>query len=793
MSYFDTFQEALETNGYATGRPKQEEVFDTIRAGHHLILKAPTGWGKTFAVTAALSEGHAIYSLPLRVLVNTLAEATQNSVNYGVALQHGKRREHARLDKGENPAEPIDLVFTTLDQSLSAFVGIPVGVRYGQANTLPAIIDSSHLIFDEFHLFEGERSMTTAIRAIRASRQNCVILTATLTECMMSFLQEELSRPFGSDHPERDTKIIEAPRPFVNRKTVHIGRGVDDISSIVLGKRTLIIVNSIGRAKDVQRLLKGHYPDLTIDLLHSELLPKDRAAIEKRVVQAFSAEATATAVQKRVLISTQVVEAGVDITSDVLHTELCPPSSFIQRIGRTARYAGERSDIYWHDVTEENLGVYKDASSRITNLREYLTDKGEFLLAESEENEIIELRADSDRQFIEQYKRNARGFDQQSLNRYRIGRDYANYKYLIRDINSRSVAIGTDPDLRYEFLSMSPGKLMGKKAYGDFPKKFYRYNSDTKSVVEIQPPTGGKFDDFLFDFALFDPQQMSYDPEVGLLPGDSYKRDDFVIRQSGAPLVKYQYKLEPYEAHIRYLHQKRDHISWMIDEMARLPCLQRIKPKDAHGLASYLLDFVIWSHDLGKLDYQWQQAHGVGRKGVPRYDVALEHINFHDQLVDQAYPIAHSDGREGAKYNRQSGAQVPSHAWISAWAVKPILDTWNNEKLAKPVLFAIAEHHGYLHSFNSGELSMDRFQPYHLGYLDYLKAITGLEPWRKFARYLPLLNTKIDADECEEAHNFFGYEGPKTYDYIELYSYLSYLLRRCDQLATSEVSETIHL
>lgn len=73
---YKTFQEALNEVGFLSGRSGQDDVFDAFRSGKHVILKAPTGWGKTFAVNAALGEGHHIYSLPLRVLVDSLEETT---------------------------------------------------------------------------------------------------------------------------------------------------------------------------------------------------------------------------------------------------------------------------------------------------------------------------------------------------------------------------------------------------------------------------------------------------------------------------------------------------------------------------------------------------------------------------------------------------------------------------------------------------------------------------------------------------------------------------------------------
>ena len=42
----------------------------------------------------------------------------------------------------------------------------------------------------------------------------------------------------------------------------------------------------------------------------------------------------------RVIVATQVVEAGVDVSARTLVTELAPWSSLVQRFGRCARYGG---------------------------------------------------------------------------------------------------------------------------------------------------------------------------------------------------------------------------------------------------------------------------------------------------------------------------------------------------------------------------------------------------------------------------------------------------------------------
>jgi CRISPR-associated endonuclease/helicase Cas3 len=79
-------------------------------------------------------------------------------------------------------------------------------------------------------------------------------------------------------------------------------------------------------------------------LLHSRFRPW-----EKRYWQALFEEQPPAA--GRILIATQVIEAGVDISSALMVTDLAPWSSLVQRFGRCNR-AGEDQDgaeIYWVD------------------------------------------------------------------------------------------------------------------------------------------------------------------------------------------------------------------------------------------------------------------------------------------------------------------------------------------------------------------------------------------------------------------------------------------------------------
>jgi CRISPR-associated endonuclease/helicase Cas3 len=113
---------------------------------------------------------------------------------------------------------------------------------------------------------------------------------------------------------------------------------------------TLVVLNTVERAKNLFEELRKRIDTGCLHLLHSRFRPMERHTwSEKRIVSRCNKA-------KRLIVSTQVLEAGVDLSAKVLFTELAPWASLVQRFGRCARYEGESGKIFWVDMdlgTEE--------------------------------------------------------------------------------------------------------------------------------------------------------------------------------------------------------------------------------------------------------------------------------------------------------------------------------------------------------------------------------------------------------------------------------------------------------
>jgi CRISPR-associated endonuclease/helicase Cas3 len=104
------------------------------------------------------------------------------------------------------------------------------------------------------------------------------------------------------------------------------------------GRLVLVFLTQKKRACELYGRLReksGAGPDLV--LLHARMRPRDRKATYERLE-------TPVPSQGRIVVATQVLEAGVDIDADALFTELCPWPSLIQRLGRLNR-SGTRPSL----------------------------------------------------------------------------------------------------------------------------------------------------------------------------------------------------------------------------------------------------------------------------------------------------------------------------------------------------------------------------------------------------------------------------------------------------------------
>lgn len=326
-----------------------------------LLLSAPTGSGKTEAVVAPFLfqfinynfciAPRLIYVLPMRVLANSIANrievyARRVSTNISVKVQHG--------DIPNAPFFISDIVVTTLDQFLYGFAR--ASVQLGRHIDVPAgSIASSLVVFDEAHMYRDEFTfsiMRALMEILYKSNIPFILMTATMPESLKNSLFESMTLDenryikFFSE-VNSSVRITLFDKPLYENNEINI---TDDILRKISHKKTLIVVNQVKRAQKIYDEIKSRLSlsDENIVLLHSRFTRADRENHENKALSLIPHKIEGKIVRPEklgVVIATQVLEAGIDFSAELLLTELAPADSLVQRAGRCARYEGEKGEM----------------------------------------------------------------------------------------------------------------------------------------------------------------------------------------------------------------------------------------------------------------------------------------------------------------------------------------------------------------------------------------------------------------------------------------------------------------
>ena len=354
-----------------------------------LILNAGCGEGKT---AAALLFGQKwlrenrieriILTLPTKFTANNLYRDLISPEGYDipeelVGIIHGDSREFLTQlspqeeTQGESEEANANLLAQEFENN---FYAKPVTIStvdhllmslyhgYKYADRAFFNVASSLVVFDEVHYYEG-RTMEAIAEAMSRLTQLKIphlVMTATIPNAVCKcFDKLNRDRPYpfqrapevisGTTPPKvpfEITKLRETPLDEENTISSELLNLVEQNQN----KRQIIFVNQVNRAKNVYRALKEQSICDNLICYHSGFISKNRVKKEEIIRSLFKnssdrknderdvlGEYSFNNSDACVLVSTQVSELSLDISADVMYSEIAPIDSIVQRGGRLNR------------------------------------------------------------------------------------------------------------------------------------------------------------------------------------------------------------------------------------------------------------------------------------------------------------------------------------------------------------------------------------------------------------------------------------------------------------------------
>jgi len=357
----------------------QDELGRDNRISNRMI-RVPTGFGKTCGVLGAWLYNRVVlgntdwprrlvWCLPMRTLAEqTVDEATRLVQSLGTDWDgNGDHAEKVGVhllmggsDAGDwalHPEEDAILVGTQ-DMLLSRSLNRGYASSRARWPMEFGMLNHDCLwIMDEVQLMDAGLATSAQLQAFREQDDaEGKLLRPCKTWWMSATLQPGW---LGSPDTGAMLRSLSAPLSVPldslssgvggNPKTLTVHAVTDDASIAAAvreghraGELTLVVMNRVKDAVAVAALLRRDGScDAEIRLVHSRYRPQERKAWR----DVFLHRAASIPAHGRIIVATQVVEAGVDISAGLLVTDLAPWPSLVQRLGRCARYDGQQGRV----------------------------------------------------------------------------------------------------------------------------------------------------------------------------------------------------------------------------------------------------------------------------------------------------------------------------------------------------------------------------------------------------------------------------------------------------------------
>jgi len=335
-----------------TKRPVQQ-IAESNWKDDLLLIRAPTGAGKTAAsllwANQQIQNNRAdrlIIAMPTRFTSNALAVDVKGDLS-DTGLYHSSawfKEFHDRVQKGEiskhNASAEHEfarklltpVTVCTIDHLLMCLT-----LSREDHHTIAFNLAHSCVVIDEADFYDDftQANILVLLEALYEWKVPVMIMSASLPASSLKMYQTT-----GYEVQEIKEDISDNSRYRCEIKNIRDYEAVDELAELLMkctDQPAIIYANTVARAIEFYDWFIKN-TDIKPMLYHSRYTEPHKLEKEKILIENLGRNAWKSGTAKGVAILTQIGEMSINISADLMISEICPIDRLVQRAGRLCRF-----------------------------------------------------------------------------------------------------------------------------------------------------------------------------------------------------------------------------------------------------------------------------------------------------------------------------------------------------------------------------------------------------------------------------------------------------------------------
>ena len=327
-----------------------------------LLFRGPTGSGKTDGallwakniIDNKISD-RLIFAMPTRftsnsVAINTIKNLSKTGLYHCSAwnVKYEGDVVSGRINKkiAEKEHEFAKILQTpvtvcTIDHLLMALT-----LTKEEHHLILFNLANSCLVIDEADFYDNftQANILVLLKILKNWNIPILLMSASLPDSILPIYQK-----LGYNVKEIIENKTDNKRNRVNIKKIQKYSKISDTEKIlnkcIKKGNGIIFANTVNKAISFYNWFRNR--NIKPILYHSRFSEPDKIKIEKKLIDALGEDAWKNNCAKGIVIVTQIGEMSVNISADIIVSDLCPIDRLIQRIGRLCRFDKSKlGDLY---------------------------------------------------------------------------------------------------------------------------------------------------------------------------------------------------------------------------------------------------------------------------------------------------------------------------------------------------------------------------------------------------------------------------------------------------------------